>query len=101
MRTLVGTYIISNLSIIWKHISPQSILFAYYFKDTHELLKRNLKKTRAKMMACHNTQYLIKDRKETSIAHYGIQHLEYTIDNKVLLDTKNMPQAKFDIRKAG
>jgi hypothetical protein len=80
---------------------PASTLFAHYLEDTHELLKSNLKKAKAEMMARHNTLRLTKDGKETAVARYGMQHPEYKIGDEVLLDTRNMPRAKLDARKAG
>lgn len=64
-----------------------SIVFAHYLKNTHELLKRNLKKTRAKIIAGYNMQCLTKEEKETGIAHYAMQYSEYKIGDKVLLYT--------------
>jgi hypothetical protein len=59
------------INLIKMH-SPACMLFAHYLEDTPELLKINLKNTKAEMMACHNTLCLTKDRKETTVARNGM-----------------------------
>lgn len=84
-----------------KTCCPASTLFAHNLEDIHELLKSNLKKTRAEMIARHNTLHLTKDGKETAVARCRMQHPEYKIGDEVLLDTRNMPWAKLNTRKTG
>jgi hypothetical protein len=51
---------------------PASTLFAHYLEDIHELLKSNLKKAKAEMMARHNTLRLTRDGKEMAVTRYGM-----------------------------